>query len=257
MIKSTTALSFLSVALLAAGAAHAKEVELPAKMIAQLRTQPGVNEMACDRFIFYEYTPAAVNYEGERLAPVQDIMRGKKILSDAKITCELNKEARKNGQYTLNAFETGTLNGKPISFYHTDGSASFGGNIFTNPGAWSVSCKIDAMTDEKYCVARNSGLLLWRDKFGWSVSVLGEHSPHTKSLIRINGGKPFSTTHKDGTFSNADSQQIVNQLKSGAKVINLRVRPRPIGRGYKRGNCVTFFDLRQYGLHFSAYFVRP
>lgn len=37
--------------------------------------------------------------------------------------------------------------------------------------------------------------------------------------------------------------------------INLRVRPRPIGRGYKRGNCVTFFDLRQYGLHFSAYFV--
>lgn len=35
----------------------------------------------------------------------------------------------------------------------------------------------------------------------------------------------------------------------------LRVKPRPIGRGYKRGNCVTLFDLRQCGLHFSACFV--
>jgi hypothetical protein len=36
------------------------------------------------------------------------------------------------------------------------------------------------------------------------------------------------------------------------RLINLRVRPRPIGRGYKRGNCVTCLDLRQHGLHFSA-----
>ena len=35
----------------------------------------------------------------------------------------------------------------------------------------------------------------------------------------------------------------------------MRVKPRPIGRGYKRGICVTFVDLRQYGLQASAYFV--
>lgn len=41
----------------------------------------------------------------------------------------------------------------------------------------------------------------------------------------------------------------------GAFIIYLRVRPHLIGRGHMRGNCVTFFDLRQYGLHFSAYFL--
>lgn len=35
----------------------------------------------------------------------------------------------------------------------------------------------------------------------------------------------------------------------------LRVKPRPIGLGYKRGNCVTLFDLYQCDLQISAYFV--
>lgn len=35
----------------------------------------------------------------------------------------------------------------------------------------------------------------------------------------------------------------------------MRLKPCPIGWGYKSGNCVTFVDLRQYGLQVSAYFV--
>lgn len=33
------------------------------------------------------------------------------------------------------------------------------------------------------------------------------------------------------------------QIGQRGLLINLRLRPRPIGRGYKRGNCVTFLEL--------------
>lgn len=56
-------------------------------------------------------------------------------------------------------------------------------------------------------------------------------------------------------YVNKSGNKCCRECVTSAAVINLRVRPRTIGRRYKRGNCVTFFDLRQYGLHFSAYFV--
>jgi len=37
--------------------------------------------------------------------------------------------------------------------------------------------------------------------------------------------------------------QVPGYMEELTAFINLRVRPRPIGRGYKRGNCVTFPGL--------------
>lgn len=61
----------------------------------------------------------------------------------------------------------------------------------------------------------------------------------------------------EGTAGNVNKSgnKCCRECVTSAAVINLRVRPRTIGRRYKRGICVTFFDLLQYGLHFSAYFV--
>ena len=50
--------------------------------------------------------------------------------------------------------------------------------------------------------------------------------------------KNSTPTPHDATF-----RQFLTQPEIARDFINLRVRPRSIGRGYKRGNCVTFFDL--------------
>lgn len=193
--------------------AHAADIPMPADVIAKVRNLPGVSQVGCNEFKISEYA----EYNGQPLAPIKDLLHGGRLLSDAKIECSLDKSYKGDGKYELTVKEYGTLNGKPIHFYHTDGSTSIGGEG-GEASAWSIGCKVDAMSDNKSCNMSNGSLFIYRDKTGWSVFVSGDHFPGTGSMIRINGGKPITTSDDDGMFSHAASARIVEQLKNGAEV---------------------------------------
>ncbi|HBC0018022.1 TPA: hypothetical protein JG871_003941 [Enterobacter hormaechei subsp. xiangfangensis] len=211
-MKKTLLISLL--ALTGMNVAHAADIAMPADQIAKLRTMPGVSQLACDEFTVNEFA----DYKGQSLTPIKDILHGRRLLDGAKVTCNLDKSYKFDGKYELVAKESGTLNGKAMHFYRTDGSTTIG-----EPGAndsWSIGCKIDPMNDTKSCNMSNGDLFIWRDKSGWSVFVSGgDHYPGTSSSIRINGGKPFTTGDNDGMFSHAVSARIVDQLKGGAEVL--------------------------------------
>ncbi|CAM6617874.1 hypothetical protein IOC47_22920 [Enterobacter cloacae] len=203
----------LLLALTVVSSVHAADIPMPADIIAKVRSQPGVASIGCNEFKISEYA----EYNGQPLAPIKDLLHGRRLLSDAKIECSLDKSYKGDGKYELTVKEYGTLNGKPIHFYHTDGSTSIGGEI-GEPSSWSIGCKVDAMNDSKSCNMSNGDLFIFRDKSGWSVFISGDHYPGTDSLIRINGGKPITTRDNDGMFSHTASARIVGQLKSGTEV---------------------------------------
>ena len=113
--------------------------------------------------------------------------------------------------------EEGELNGVHYSFHYGDGSGIFSGKH----GNWSVRCKKDQITDEKFCFMNHqknwSALwLLVYPKGKVSVGVGHERYPGSSVAIRIDKGSPF--TNADGVFDLQTSRRIVQKLAKASSV---------------------------------------
>lgn len=213
--------TILAIALAMAGIATAQAAEKPMKadLIARLRTVPGVAALGCDKFQTMHYTDydddSAIAKGNYAIKAGKDMLNGKRLLTNPTVTCTLQRDYMASGDapaFEVIAKESGTLNGHQMEFYHVDGSANVGG--------WSIGCSRDAMSDVKSCHLSNSDLFILLYADGWSVLVSGEdHYPGTGSLVRINHGKPITTSDNDGLFSRAASKRIVENLKDGGEVV--------------------------------------
>ncbi|MFC7513873.1 hypothetical protein ACFQUU_02525 [Herbaspirillum sp. GCM10030257] len=123
--------------------------------------------------------------------------------------------------------EKGVLNGVAYKVYYSDGSGIFAGKEGNNLGVgeqlgsnWDIECKTDAMTDKKTCSMHRGDLWVYVHGTGKAVVSIGaEHFPGTSVAIRIDGGKPISTSSaNDGDFSGAASASLIAQLKKAKSV---------------------------------------
>jgi hypothetical protein len=94
---------------------------------------------------------------------------------------------------------------------------------------WTIECKVDKITDEKYCVILLSikqpdsnspatviSAIKSNKRTAVQVCVGYDHYPGTKVFARVDGGKPLVTTASSGgCFGDANSRKIM----SGAHVV--------------------------------------
>lgn len=82
---------------------------------------------------------------------------------------------------------------------------------------WSLSCKVDAMTDAKSCMLSRRDLYLhYRGDSEWSVHVGANNYPGRAVSIRI-GDNPAQSSREPG-FSGVQARQLVEQLMEEPRV---------------------------------------
>lgn len=118
-------------------------------------------------------------------------------------------------QYSNQMYEAGTVNGIPYKVW-SDLQAQF--------GSWFVKCEKDAVTDRKSCYISQDGLWVSvNTKGAYYVSVMGDKFPHSKTYIRLDGGKPLvGSIGADGDFSAAQTAQIAKLLPKAKAILTRR-----------------------------------
>lgn len=137
--------------------------------------------------------------------------------------------------------QLGTKNGYKYRVYHSDGSGRIAGDkgndisyLNSKEKNWNISCKKDAMTDERYCSADRDGFLLFFSKKDGVISgVLGEKYPGSTILVRIGSEQPISAPESRG-FSKAQTSKIIESAADGT-TFSVRYVDWP----YKRNNDKT------------------
>lgn len=127
----------------------------------------------------------------------------------------------------INKVEEGSLNGVHYRIYYTDGSGTFSGapdgSLTTGLGIgkdWSTSCKKDPMDDKKSCYIQRKDLWVWLYPGGrLKIFIGGDQYPGTSASVRIDSNQAIrSPADSEGVFTAAQSKQILQQLRSGARV---------------------------------------
>ncbi|MFH0728777.1 MAG: hypothetical protein V2B19_20885 [Pseudomonadota bacterium] len=123
--------------------------------------------------------------------------------------------------------EEGIYEGVKYRIFYSDGSGSVQGlpmntldyvrdKYGTN---WSIQCKLDDMDDTHWCSLDREDMRvgIWKDGTPF-VSIGSSHYPNSKIAVRVDKNKPISTSEKSG-FTNAQSAEIIRQLKKGSTVL--------------------------------------
>jgi hypothetical protein len=123
--------------------------------------------------------------------------------------------------------ETGTYDGIKYRIYFSDGSGTIQGlstNTLDNISDkyetnWSTRCKRDEMDDKHWCSLGREDLRIgiWKDGTPF-VSIGSSHYPDSDIAIRVDKNKPITASEKIG-FTNAQSLEIIDQLKKGNSVL--------------------------------------
>tara|TARA_B110000238_G_scaffold9522_1_gene9697 strand:+ start:1698 stop:2477 length:780 start_codon:yes stop_codon:yes gene_type:complete len=135
---------------------------------------------------------------------------------------------------TKDKIESGSLNlsgrrnaNVKYRIYYSDGGGSVQGlktnNTWSSMGSsnenWGTGCYKDEMDDTRYCQLSKEGLAvgIWKD--GSSFITIGHsHYPGSNVTLRIDKGKPIIKS-EEHSFTNAQSDDIINALKSGKTVL--------------------------------------
>ncbi|HVI26006.1 MAG TPA: hypothetical protein VM576_07440 [Xanthomonadaceae bacterium] len=137
------------------------------------------------------------------------------------------KELELLSRVEINKIEEGSLNGIHYRIYYTDGSGTFSGapdgsltTGFRLGEDWSTSCKKDPMDDTKSCYIQRKDLWVWLYPGGrLKIFIGGDQYPGTSASVRIDSNQAIrSPSDSEGVFTAAQSKQILQQLRSGARV---------------------------------------
>jgi len=105
-----------------------------------------------------------------------------------------------------------------------DGTANFqaqkGDWVPDGEGArptWDVRCKTDTMDDTPSCIVDYNSIqvIAYSRACVTRVAIGSKHYPGSESMVRIDGGKPFTTRDRSGLFSGDASKLVIRALRAG------------------------------------------
>jgi hypothetical protein len=119
--------------------------------------------------------------------------------------------------------ESGVSDGVAYQISYADGSAIFAGTksnaqkkLEKSEDNWTIACTKDPINDQKSCHMHTKDLWVFSYPHGgYLVSIGAGHFPGSKVAIRLDGGKPFtSSATGDGHFSQLTSARLAKRLRS-------------------------------------------
>lgn len=158
----------------------------------------------------------------------KDFIRNDSLLTaSGKLKCKVSINYLTFLSNETKKIESGSINNVKYRIFYSDGSGSVQG-LKTNTldyindkhgTNWSTSCKKDEMDDTRWCALDKGDLRvgIWKDGSSF-ISIGSEHYPNSNITIRVDKGKPITTSGKNG-FTTAESNEIIVKLLSGKSVL--------------------------------------
>lgn len=206
-------LTFILIGFLSFSFAVGASEKMSAKDIKWLEGHSNVKAIGCDT---YENSSYSVT-ERKDLKVKDSSFKNQRVFDKSKLICDLWSDTADISKPLLHVQEKAVIDGINVLIFQSDGSGTIGEG-YNDKSAWNSSCKVDSMTDAVTCSVYQNNFYLFKTDSGYTVVIGSEHFPKTLSYLRVNKDKPLASG-EDGVFSNNNSNQIIESLSEGGKVM--------------------------------------